>query len=215
MKKAQDRLKASVLEKEALLREIHHRVKNNLSVISSLLGLQSRYARDEFHRQLFADSKDRIKSMALAHEKLYQSENLSDVNISSYVDSLVDHLIVSAGRGPKHIELTKQIEELVLSLQTISPLGFILTELVSNCLKHAFPRDRRGRISLQLRRINGDHCEVVVADDGIGFPEDFNLERPCTLGLELVKIFVQQLKGQIEILPCEGAAIKVTFPIAN
>jgi PAS domain S-box-containing protein len=210
-KRAEDKLRASLQEKEILLREIHHRVKNNLAVVNSLLRLQSRHAKDSFHREMFREAQDRIGAMAMAHEKLYQSENLACVRIRDYVGSLVDHLSASTGRVGNKIELTKDIEDLSFGLETAGPLGFILTELVSNCMKHAFPQARKGKINISLHRFNGDAFELVVGDDGIGFPVDVTFEDPRSLGLNLVRIFSRQLLGKLDITNNRGTEIKLTF----
>jgi PAS domain S-box-containing protein len=210
-KRADDILRASLQEKEILLREIHHRVKNNLAVVNSLLRLQSRHAKDGFHREMFREAQDRIRAMAMAHEKLYQSGNLARVRIRDYVGSLVDHLSASAGRVGNKIELIKNIEDLSFGLETAGPLGFILTELVSNCMKHAFPQARKGKIHISLRRFKGDTFELIVGDDGIGFPGDVALEDPRSLGLNLVRIFSRQLRGKLDIVHNRGTDIKLTF----
>ncbi len=210
-KRADDILRASLQEKEILLREIHHRVKNNLAVVNSLLRLQSRHAKDGFHREMFREAQDRIRAMAMAHEKLYQSGNLARVRIRDYVGSLVDHLSASTGRVGNKIELIKDIEDLSFGLETAGPLGFILTELVSNCIKHAFPQALKGKIHIRLRRFKGDTFELIVGDDGIGFPGDVALEDPRSLGLNLVRIFSRQLRGKLDIVHNRGTDIKLTF----
>lgn len=210
-KRAEDNLRASLQEKEILLREIHHRVKNNLAVVNSLLRLQSRHAKDRFHREMFREAQDRIRAMAMAHEKLYQSGNLAHVRIRDYVGSLVDHLSASAGLVGNKIELIKDIEDLSFGLETAGPLGFILTELVSNCMKHAFPQARKGKIHISLHRFKGDTFELVVGDDGIGFPENVTFDDPRSLGLNLVRIFSRQLRGKLDIVHNRGTDIKLTF----
>jgi PAS domain S-box-containing protein len=214
-RRAEDKIKASLREKEILLREIHHRVKNNLAVISSLLRLQSRYARDEFHREMFCSAQDRIRSMALAHEKLYQSETLANLNIREYILSLVNHLTVSIGRLGIDVECNEEIDDISIGLENAVPLGFILTELISNCFKHAFPGKKTGRISISLHNKGNDTIELVVKDNGIGLREDISLDPPRSLGLDLVRIFVHQLMGKIEITGDEGTETRVTFGISG
>lgn len=210
-KTARDKIKAALEEKEALLREIHHRVKNNLAVVSSLLGFQSRHAKDEHHRRMFIDSQDRIRSMALAHEKLYQAENLSAINSKDYLTSLVHHLLTALGHVGSDVRLQLQLCDADLDLETGVTLGLIVTELVSNCFKHAFPDHRTGKISLALRDIGDPTLELSVADDGIGLPLDVQLDNPSTLGLDLVRIFARQLRGNLEVRRDIGTEIILRF----
>ncbi len=154
LRTSQEEIRNSLKEKDVLLREIHHRVKNNLAVMSSLLRLQSRYAKDGLHRELFDDAQDRIRSMALAHEKLYQSGNVAELNIKRYMSTLIGHLVVSTGRVGNPIKLEEDVEDMSFGIETAVPLGFIVTELVANCLKHAFPGNREGLIRVSLHRTN-------------------------------------------------------------
>ncbi len=209
-KKARDQIKASLKEKEVLLREIHHRVKNNLAVISSLLSLQSGYATDESHRKMFEDAEARVRSMAMAHEKLYQSESLAALDIPEYVNGLADHLIDSTGLGYP-LEIRKDIEDVSFGIDTAIPLGFILTELLSNCLKHAFPDGREGEIRIVLRSVGAKEFELVVSDNGVGMPKDIDLENPESLGWDLVNAFADKIKGTIEIQREEGTEVRVEF----
>jgi len=210
-KKAEDRLKAALNEKEVLLREIHHRVKNNLAVISSLINLQAAHAIDEFHRQMFRDVQTRVRSMAIAHEKLYQSENLAKLSMQAYVRSLVDHLAASTSTIGSPVRLTKEVDDVTLGLDTAVPVGFIVTELVSNSLKHAFPSGRRGEITVAFHSLGEDEYEIVVADDGVGLAEDLNLVGLKTLGLDLVRTFVAQLNGSLLIRRDRGTEFRITF----
>jgi len=209
-KRAEEQIQASLKEKEVLLREIHHRVKNNLAVICGLLSLQSCSIRDETHRGMFEALEARVRSMALAHEKLYQSESLANLKIREYVDGLVDHLIGSTRLG-NPIQLKKEIDELSFGLDTAIPVGFILTELVSNCLKHAFTDRREGEIGIGLRAMGDQEFELVVSDDGVGMPEAIDVENPKTLGLDLVKAFVGKLRGTLEILRDHGTQVRIKF----
>lgn len=209
-KKADEQIQASLKEKEVLLREIHHRVKNNLALVCSLLTLQSGYASDESHHQMFEDLEARIRSMAMAHERLYQSKSLASLNMSEYVNDLVDHLVAATSLGTA-IEIRKEIEPLSFGLDTAIPIGFLLTELVSNCLKHAFPESRRGRIEVSLSSVGENGFELVVSDDGVGMPEEIDLENPESLGLDLVRAFVAKLKGSMEIARDRGTSVRVSF----
>ncbi|MFC1833099.1 PAS domain S-box protein [Thermodesulfobacteriota bacterium] len=210
-KMAEEQIKASLAEKEVLLREIHHRVKNNLAVINSLLSAQSQYARDDFHRQMFKNSQDRVRSMSLAHEVLYQSESLADVRGSDYIGNLVDHLVVSLSGLGKIIDVKKEMEDVSFGLKTAIPLGFLVTELFSNCLKHAFLDRNEGEIKVFLKSVNKNEFELVIKDNGIGMPEDVDLKNPTSLGLDLVDTFVEQLKGEIEVRRDAGTEVRIRF----
>lgn len=211
MKTAQDRIKQSLREKEVLLREIHHRVKNNLAIVNSLLSLQSRYTTDEFHRGMFKDTQNRIRSMALAHEKLYQTENLASLKMNEYVDSLIEHLLVSFKILGKPIRIVKNLEEVRLGLEMVVPVGIILTELLSNCFKHAFPTDRGGEISISLKAKTENSFELSVADNGVGLGESVDISNPTSFGLNLVKTFAQQIAGRIRLDPCLGTKFSLEF----
>jgi|GEM_PF-2343522 len=210
-KHIEDQLSKSLEEKEALLREIHHRVKNNLAVVSSLLGLQSRHTKDDCHRRMFVESQDRIRSMALAYEKLYQAQNLSAINSKDYLTSLVHGLISSWSHVGAHVEIQLQVAALDLDLETGVTLGFIVTELVSNALKHAFPNYRAGKITLVLSENDDSILQLSVADDGVGLPENVPLDKPSTLGLDLVRIFCRQLRGHVDVQRDHGTRIMLTF----
>lgn len=208
---AEKQIKASIKEKEVLLREIHHRVKNNLAVIISLLRLQCRYLAHRPAAEIFADAQDRIRSIALAHEKLYQSESLGDLNVGEYVGSLVDHLIESSGVVGRPVTLKKDIEEVSFGLDTAVPLGFIVTELITNCLKHAFPEGTTGEIRMSLRSVGEREFELIVSDNGVGIPEDVSFEDRQSLGFALLDVFVRQLEGEVEIDRDEGTKVRIVF----
>ncbi len=210
-KKAEDQIKASLKEKEVLLREIHHRVKNNLQVISTLLSLQSRRIKDDAYHSMFTDAQDRIKSMALAHEKLYQAKDLAQVNVSEYVSSLGDHLFVSYSDVGSSITLKKEMADVSLALDLAVPIGFVISELVSNSLKHAFPEGRAGKVTIALRSIGEDELELIVSDNGVGIREEVDPHNPETLGLDLVNTFVAQLEGEVEFCGGEGTEVRVRF----
>jgi PAS domain S-box-containing protein len=210
-KRAEDRLKLSIREKEVLLQEIHHRVKNNLAVIHSLLNLQAGYVTANQHRRMFEDASSRVRSMALAHEMLYQSKNLAEIEIEEFVDRLVEHLFVSKGDSGGTVKLKKDVSDIQLGIDSAIPLGFLLTELVTNCLKHAFPDRMDGEITVSLHRIDDGRLMFTVSDNGIGMPEDIDLTNPRSLGLDLVDAFVQQLRGEIEIVRSKGTSVRITF----
>ncbi|MDQ7783495.1 MAG: PAS domain S-box protein [Desulfomonilaceae bacterium] len=210
-KRAEERIRESLREKEVMLREIHHRVKNNLAVIVSLLGLQSQYGEGVPGHNPFEELQDRIRSMALAHEFLYQSDNLADLRIDHYIDCLVSHLVRSIADVGTEVVLTKEIDPISFNLDTAIPTGFLLTELISNCLKHAFPTGSRGEIRLSLHSLGEGQFELIVADNGVGMPEDVDLSNPRSLGLDLVGVFVTQLQGTIEIRRDQGTEVRIRF----
>lgn len=210
-KKAEDQIRGSLSEKEVLLREIHHRVKNNLAVIISLLAMRSHYAADEATQVAFQECQDRIYSMALAHETLYRSENLAELSASQYVETLLDHLDSSIGNVGKAIAFKKDVKNVSFDLDTAIPLGFILTELVSNGFKHAFPDRWEGEIRISLEPIGDKEFELIVADNGVGMPEHVDLGNPQSLGLELVRLFIDQLRGEVDIARENGTEVRIRF----
>ncbi|RZN37722.1 MAG: PAS domain S-box protein [Methanophagales archaeon ANME-1-THS] len=211
-KYAEEQIKASLREKEILLREIHHRVKNNLQIISTLLYLQSSYIKDEKAFEMFKDSQNRIKSMALIHDKLYQFKDLGKIDIAGYIRDLATDLFHSYGVRPDGIKLRINVYEVLLGVNTAIPCGLIINELVSNALKHAFPDGKEGEIRIELIRSGGEETfTLIVADNGIGFPADLDFRNTKTLGLQLVITLVDQLKGTIELDRRSGTEFKITF----
>jgi PAS domain S-box-containing protein len=189
-------LEAALEEKETLLREIHHRVKNNLAVISGLLYLEASNVQDEQVLRLLEESQHRVRSMAMVHEKLYRSGNLSAVNCRDYLEALVIYLVQSYSSTSARVRVETNVDELYLDADTAVPCGLILTELLTNSLKHAFPADRSGTIGITLRNSNGHHI-LSVSDDGVGLERHEEIESPSTLGLRLVHSLTRQLDGTI------------------
>ena len=211
-KKAEEKIKASLEEKEILLREIHHRVKNNLQVISSLLNLQSGYMRDRTYADMLKESQNRIQSMALIHEKLYQSTDLANIDVRGYIQQLVCRLFDSYGIGAHKATFFIEVDNVSLGVDAAIPCGLIINELVSNCLKHAFPGDRKGEISVALHAHEGN-IELTIADNGVGIPENLNFGNLNSLGLHLVTILVEdQLNGTIALTRDKGTEFRVRFP---
>lgn len=210
-KQAEEKIKASLREKEILLQEIHHRVKNNLQVVSSLLSLQSTYIKDDQYKSMLKESQNRIKAMGLIHEKLYRSEILASIDFKAYIKMLVDELIRSYGVDTHQITVMIEVEDVFLDVDTAIPCGLIINELVSNSLKHAFPDGRKGEITLSLHSHNGNVI-LIVNDDGVGIPDSVDLTTTETLGLRLVSILVEgQLEGEITLTKREGTAFRITF----
>lgn len=208
---ADESIRASLREKEVLLKEIHHRVKNNLQVVSSLLGLQSRTVEDAATRKMFQDSQNRVHSMALIHETLYQSESLSAINFPAYIDQLTAHLFRSYGVDSNSVQITASIDQLRLTIDTAVPCGLIINELVSNCLKYAFPGGRNGRIRIEMREDEDRRVRLKVSDDGIGLPEGLNPATTKSLGLRLVRTLADQLGATVEMSSDGGSQIVLTF----
>ncbi|MUG94066.1 PAS domain S-box protein [Scytonema sp. UIC 10036] len=210
-RQADERLKASLEEKEVLLREIHHRVKNNLQVISSLLQLQSRYTKDPQTLSILKESQNRVKSMALIHEKLYQSEDLSRIDFNDYIHNLAKNLLYSYSIDFNTVKLNIDVEQVTLNLETAIPCGLFINELVSNALKHAFPQGRQGQICIKFHQTDDDQFLLVVNDNGIGLPEHINLTNNQTLGLRLVNTWANQLQGSLELDRSHGTTFKLKF----
>ena len=206
---AEEQLKASLSEKEVLLKEIHHRVKNNLQVISSLLNVQSKYVHDQETLRMLQDSRHRVRSMALVHERLYQAEDLARIDFAKYIRSLASYLIRSYGAG-NLIKLAVDLGNVSLSVDTAIPCGLILNELISNSFKHAFPDQRPGQINVSFRERDGN-LVLTVRDNGIGMPAGLDFRNTESLGLQLVNTLVHQLEGSIELESSDGTAFKITF----
>jgi PAS domain S-box-containing protein len=211
-KQAEEQIKQNLKEKEILLSEIHHRVKNNMQVISSLLKLQSAKIEDKKYLDMFKDSENRIKSMALVHEKLYQSKDFASIDFNGYVKSIANPLIRNHTVNPDRIKLNIEIEDVPLELDNAIPCGLIINELISNSLKYAFPKDREGGIDIVLKAINSDEIELTVSDDGIGIPAEIDIGKTESLGLQLVQILAEnQLDGTLELNRDGGTAFKIRF----
>ncbi|RPI70911.1 MAG: PAS domain S-box protein [Ignavibacteriales bacterium] len=209
-KKSVDQIEASLKEKEVLLREIHHRVKNNLQIISSMLNLQTNYITDQKSLSIFEESRNRVRSMALIHEKLYQNKSLSSLNIKEYIIELVNNLMNSY-RTNTRVSTVINISDLFINTDTAIPLGLIINEIVSNSLKYAFPDGRTGKITLKLDLHRNDEYRMIVEDDGIGLPEKFDLKKTNTLGLQLVSSLVTQLEGEIFVRNQTGTSFLINF----
>lgn len=209
------RIQAALREKEVLLKEIHHRVKNNMQVISSLLQLQAQYIEDEATLTLFEESQTRIHSMALIHEQLYQSEHLDRIALSPYVENLVANLYQSFGCGNTSIKFNLKVDPIYLNIETAIPCGLIINELVSNSLKYAFISSLAGEISINFHEINNSQFHLTIQDNGRGFSANFDLENTETLGLRLVKMLAYQLEASIAIDSQRGTCYSLIFQELN
>ncbi len=214
-KEAEIKIQTSLREKDILLQEIHHRVKNNLQVISSLLDLQSNHIQDDGVLELFQESQNRVKSMALVHEKLYQSGDFTSINFAEYIENLTNYLFQIYAVHSHLIAIELDIENVQLTIDTAIPCGLILSELVSNGIKYAFPDGRAGIIKIALHSQPDNRYTLIVQDNGIGLPDDLDLKRTKSLGLQLVTILTEQLEGTLEINSNHGTEFKICFPQPN
>lgn len=214
-KQIEAQIKASLQEKEVLLKEIHHRVKNNFQVVSSLLNLQSEYIQDKQDREIFKASQNRIESMALIHEKLYQSKNLAQIEFAEYIQELVDSLLSSYEGNLNTIALKINIDKVCLGIDAAIPCGLIINELVLNSFKHAFPAGKSGEIRIDFQVENENKYTLTISDNGIGFPPDLDFRNTESLGLQLVNALTNQLGGTIELNGSVGAEFKLTFEERN
>jgi PAS domain S-box-containing protein len=205
----ENRLRDSLKEKEVLLKELHHRVKNNLQIITSLLSLQSKYVKDKRALQMFEDTQNRVMSMAIFHEKLYLSEDLARIDFADYVRSMMSDLFSYHGIPLDRIQL--DIADVGLGVDTAIPCGLIINELVSNSLKHAFPKGRKGKILVRLQPDDGGGFVLTVSDDGVGLPKGLDMAATESLGLQLVGALVRQMGGSMEVARSGGTAFVIHF----
>jgi PAS domain S-box-containing protein len=213
-KLAEEEIKASLKEKETLLHEIHHRVKNNMTVISSLLSLQARKAEDETTKSVLQESKNRVQAMSLIHETLYSSDNLSSINIQNYFTKLVKSIFNSYGDVQRRVKYKIKTDSIAIGVKKATPLGLIVNELTTNILKYAFPENKSGEFSINLTSDIENTCELTVADNGIGFPEDLDWRNSDSLGLKLVSMIAEaQLDGTIDIETEKGTKFKIKFKL--
>jgi len=208
-KRHDQQLKASVREKEVLLKEIHHRVKNNLQIISSLISLQASRVKDEESRMLFDESRSRIRALALVHERLYWSESLANIDFREYLKGVIQDLL--HGKGSDRITIGLDAEQIVLDIDQAIPCGLIVNELCSNALKHAFVDRSDGTITVSLHRTGVSMVSLVVRDDGVGLPEDLDVYRETSLGMTLVTSLVDQIGGALVVDRVGGTAFEITF----
>jgi PAS domain S-box-containing protein len=216
-KNAELEIKKSLEEKETLLKEIHHRVKNNLTVISSLLNLQSRYIKDKDDLMMFMESQSRAKSMALIHKRLYDSTDLKRIDFGDYINTLANEMFKTYVPDPNRIKLNLNVEDIMLDINTAIPLGLILNELLTNCMKYAFPqtdtgdnKSEMGHIHVNLYK-NEDGYTLSVEDDGKGFPEDIDIENTDSLGLQLINSLTNQIDAEIQLNRTGGTSFKINF----
>ncbi|HVO97021.1 MAG TPA: histidine kinase dimerization/phosphoacceptor domain -containing protein [Bryobacteraceae bacterium] len=211
LKGERDLLAQSLAEKEVLIQEVHHRVKNNLAVIASLLRLQASAMPDERLAAALHESQHRVESMALIHEQLYSNGNLREVDLARHAALLASNLFHSFGVDPARIACHVAVEPLLLGVDQAIPAGIILNELISNALKHAFPNGQTGSVTLEGNREKG-RIQLSVRDDGIGVSPGVDLVRPHSLGMQIIQILTRQLKGTFEVSCGRPATFKISFP---
>jgi two-component sensor histidine kinase len=213
-KRAEELIKASLAEKEVMLKEIHHRVKNNLQVISSLVSMQADNLIDERMRDELREVRDRVRSMALVHEKLYQTSDLAQLNFADYAASLLRSLWRSHGALAEKARLHLALAPVALSIEAAVPCGLILNELAGNALKHAFPNNRGGEVTVGLEHdVSLDSVCLRVHDNGIGLPADLDWRQSSSLGLRLVRILAGQLRGTVETGTGPGTEFRIIFSL--
>lgn len=197
-------------DKEMLMKEIHHRVKNNLMVISSLLNLQSRYIKDEKSKEIFKESQNRAQSMALIHERLYRSTNMKSIDFADYIRSLTRDLFNTYSTQEDRIDLKMDVEDVEVDIDNAVPLGLIINEIVTNSLKYAFPDENAGTISISFHK-QKDQYLLEVSDDGIGIPEEFEVEKSDSLGMMLINSLTYQIGGELEMERSPGTTFRIKF----
>lgn len=209
-KNANDKLKQALNEKEMLLKEVYHRVKNNLQVVSSLINLQAGSVNNENMADLLKQSADRIKAMALLHEKLYQSKDLARIDFNEYIRSLVNHLLYGYGAHASKVQIGLQIDDVFLDMDSAIPCGLIINELVSNALKYAFPDGEAGEIRIGFNREHGEFV-LTISDNGVGLPSDLDFKKTSSLGLQLVDTLTNQLLGHMSLNRANGTEFTLRF----
>jgi two-component sensor histidine kinase len=197
---------------ETMLREIHHRVKNNMQVMSSLLSLQSRAATDPAVSRMLEENRNRIQSMALLHEILYQSEDLAMVDFSKYLRRMVEHLFRSYGVDHRQIRLYTELDSVGLELDDALPCALLISEVISNSLKHGFPEGREGDVRIVLRNSPGGTVSLALSDSGVGFPDGLDWKTSRSLGLRLVRALSEQLHAGLDIRSQNGTEVRLIFP---
>lgn len=212
-KRAAEVLEASLREKETLLREVHHRVNNNLQIISSLLGLQSRYVKDPDVAAVLVEAHSRVHSIALVHETLYRSRDLGSVSMEEYFHTLVGQLASTWGTASRIQTVITVPGRIALPVDLAVASGLIVNEVVTNAFKHAFPGERTGNLTVSML-VSSGKAEITVADDGIGMPEEVDIEAPARMGLRLVRTLARQIQAEIVVRRSPGTRFSLMFPLA-
>lgn len=210
-KMMQDQIKSSLKEKDVLLKEIHHRVKNNLQIIISLLNLQSDYIKDEQTLKAVTDGQNRVRSMALVHEKFYQSEELSEIDFNDYAGKLLRFLVQSYGSDKHPVTTLITGDTVSLDMDTAMPCGLLLNEIISNSYKYAFVDGREGKIEINFQKTGSNVISMRISDNGVGFPTDFSIDKSETLGMQLINALTSQIDGEVKFESNQGASFTITF----
>lgn len=208
---AEDFLKKSLAEKDVLLREVHHRVKNNMQIISSILSMQSRNIDDPKLKDVLQESQNRIHSMALIHENLYNHKSLANIMFSSYVKSLCGNIARTYANQQANVQFDYQIDDAYLPMDIAIPCGLIINELISNSFKYAFVNQPKGIISIHFKNIQDDDFVLIVADNGIGIPDHINILKTKSLGMKILHKLVQQIEGEIQNDFSNGTKFSIYF----
>lgn len=210
-KTMQKLIETSLKEKDVLLKEIHHRVKNNLQIIISLLNLQTGYIKDEVTLKAVKDGQSRVRSMALVHEKFYQSDELSEIDFAEYIEKLCHFIYQSYGDKTDRIHLQISGDKIGLDMDTAMPCGLLVNEIVSNSYKYAFPNQEKGTIQIDFKK-NDNKIILFIQDNGVGFPEEYDLEKSESLGMQLIQALTSQLDGDLVVSRENGTSFKISFP---
>ncbi len=214
-KEYENKIRRSLKEKETLLAEVHHRVKNNLAVISGLLEMQVMNSEDEKLLDKLQESQSRIQSIAMVHEKLYSSESFSEIKVDQYINDLLNMISSSLIDSEKDIRVEKDIEPVTLVVSQAIPCGLLLNELITNCYKHAFEGRDEGLIKISIAKEDNEHLLLQIKDNGVGLPDDFNMANKSTLGMTLIQTLVKQLGGDFEVSSGEGTTFQLRFQIKD
>ncbi len=207
-----EHLRESLREKDVLLKEIHHRVKNNLQIVSSILSLQSNYIHDEKFLQIFQESQSRIKSIALIHELLYEKGHLAQIDFGAYLHDLVNNIFRTLGGDPGNIAYTVEADSALMELSSAIHCGLIVNELVTNAIKYAFPKGQRGEVRVELKNQDNNECILSVSDNGMGLPAHLDLKTAKTMGLQLVDTLVSQIGAAVKVERNNGTKFTLRFP---
>jgi two-component sensor histidine kinase/HAMP domain-containing protein len=209
--KAEAELNQALVDKDFLMKEVHHRVKNNLAVIQSLLKLQLNEITDDKSKRLFIDAESRVTSMAMIHEMLHNADDIKKLGASEYIRKLIQTLFHNYKIQENHVKLVYEVQDINLDVDTLIPLALIINELVSNALKYAFPGDMKGELGISLKATSDASYELIIKDNGVGLPEGFELNKTKSLGYLIVKSLINQIKGTLEVSNRDGAEFKVDF----
>jgi len=210
-KEAEKKLRKSLNEKELLLREVHHRVKNNMQIVSSILKLQQHFTNNQEAFELLRKSYQRVRSMSMIHEKLYQNKDFEAIDFSEYVSNLIKIISSAYKEESAKLKIVNDIEHIFLNINIAIPCGLIVNELVTNCIKHAFPDEKLGTIHIAMQEQSPGQYEMKITDDGVGLPSDITPENPQTMGLQIVDSLSRQLKSKVEYCSEQGTCFKFNF----